>query len=65
MPGIKVRALANPGAARAIRDALLSLPDNERMFIISDPGIGEHRVFELHRSNKGNPKYDYETEPES
>jgi len=48
-----------------IRDSLLSLPDNERKFIISNPGTGEHRVFELRRNADGNPEYDYNTEPES
>lgn len=49
---------------KQLRDALLSLPDNERKFIITDPEGGEHKVIGLRRNEEGNIEYDYETESE-
>lgn len=43
-----------------IRNALLSLPDNERMFIITDPKLGQHRIISLRRNSSGNIEYDFE-----
>lgn len=39
-----------------IRDALLSLPDAERRFIITEPAAGEHKVYGIH-AEKINGKY--------
>jgi len=50
--------------ARQVRDLLLSLPDNERMFIMSDPKPGQHRVISIRRNASGNPEYDFEQTPE-
>lgn len=50
--------------AEEIRDMLLSLPDNERAFIISDPRPGQHRIISMRRNASGNPEYDYEQVPE-
>ncbi|MBA7506207.1 hypothetical protein ES706_04888 [subsurface metagenome] len=47
-----------------IRDALLSLPNNERRFIITDPETGEHKVIALRRNEAGNIEYDFESIPE-
>jgi len=53
------------GTPQEIRDALLSLPDGERKFIITDPGSGEHKIFSIRRNAGGNIEYDHEDEPES
>lgn len=50
--------------AKELRDLLLSLPDNERMFVITDPSSGEHRVMSIRRNQVGNIEYDYESVPE-
>lgn len=47
-----------------IRDALLSLPDNERRFIVTDPETGEHKVVAIRRNEAGNIEYDFESESE-
>lgn len=49
---------------QATRDALLSLSDNERGFIITDPSIEQHKVIAIRRNTSGNIEYDYEVEPE-
>jgi len=50
---------------RLIRDALLSLLDEERAFIITDPEPGEHKIFSFQRRNSTSlVEYDYETIPE-
>lgn len=46
--------------AEAIRDALLSLPENERQFIISNPESGEYKILAMRRNVAGNIEYDYE-----
>lgn len=46
--------------AEEIRDLLLSLPDSERIFIISDPKPGQHRVFSIRRNASNNLEYDFE-----
>ncbi len=48
-----------------IRDALLSLPEDERMFVVSDPTAGERRIYEFHRSVAGNLEYESKVEPET
>jgi len=47
-----------------IRDALLSLPENERGIVISNPAPGEHKIYGIRRNAEGNPEYDYNDEPE-
>lgn len=47
-----------------VRDALLSLPDNDRRFIVTDPEGGEHKVIAIRRNEEGNLEYDYEDSPE-
>ena len=53
-----------PASPENIRDALLSLPDNERRFIITDPETGEHKILSLRRNQNGNVEYDFENIPE-
>lgn len=47
-----------------VRDLLLSLPDNKRIFIISDPKLGQHKVISIRRNVSNNVEYDYEKVPE-
>lgn len=44
----------------SIRDLLLSLPDSERRFIISDPLPGQHRILSIRRNISGNLEYVFE-----
>lgn len=46
---------------KEIRDALLSLPDNERKFIVTDPKTGEHKVLSLRRNADGWIEYNFES----
>jgi len=39
--------VTKPMTPEQIRDALLSLSDSDREFIITNPGVGEHKVFSL------------------
>lgn len=48
-----------------IRNALLSLPDNDRKFIITDPKPGEHKIIALRRNGGQVVEYDFEGVPES
>ena len=48
--------------AEGIRDALLSLPDSVRVFIVSDPSAGEHKILGIRRNANGNLEYEYEAE---
>lgn len=43
-----------------VRDMLLSLADDERMFVTSDPKPGQHKVISVRRNASGNLEYDYE-----
>lgn len=54
----------NPDTPEEIRDMLLSLPDNERRFIITDPQADQHKVIAVRRNPAGNLEYDYEGVPE-
>ena len=47
-----------------IRDALLSLPDNDRRFIVTNPSDKEHKVIAIRRNEAGNLEYDFEDESE-
>ncbi len=48
-----------------IRDALLSLPVEERGFIVSNPASGEHKVFGIHwDENLRKVAVEKSTEPE-
>lgn len=51
-------------APKQIRDALLSLPDNDRKFVISDPESGEHKIIAIRRNSSNIVEYDYEEIPE-
>lgn len=46
--------------AEEIVGLLLSLPDDKRMFITSDPKLGQRRVISVRRNASGNFEYDYE-----
>lgn len=59
--GARVTGVMTPGQ---IRDALLSLPDNDRKFIITNPDPGQHKVISLKRISNDNIAYDFETVPE-
>lgn len=53
--------------AEKLRDLLLSLPENERMFVTSSPEAGKHRVYNIHGRKVGDkyqPVIVYETVPE-
>jgi len=54
----------NPDTPEEIRNMLLSLPDNERRFVITDPEVGEHKVIAVRRNPAGNLEYDYEGKPD-
>lgn len=47
-----------------IRNDLLSLPDNDRAFIYTDPEANEHKIITMARNQDGLVKYDYESEAE-
>lgn len=65
MASIKVRGGAGEAMTpEQIRDSLLSLPDNERKFVISDPESGEHRIIAIRRNIGNIVEYDYEGEAE-
>ena len=63
MASINVRGLLTP-TPEQIRDALLSLPDNERKFVITNPRAGTHKIVAIRRNGSGNVEYDYENIPE-
>jgi len=44
-----------------IRDLLLSLPDSERKFVVTDPSTHEHKIYSIRRNANGNLEYEYET----
>lgn len=48
-----------------IRDALLSLPEDTRKFVISEPEQNEKKIYELHFNASDNLEYNRKTEPES
>ncbi|MBA7559937.1 hypothetical protein ES708_01555 [subsurface metagenome] len=47
-----------------MRDALLSLPPGERVFVITNPDEGEHKIIAIRRNSGEQVDYDYEDEPE-
>ncbi|GAJ03012.1 unnamed protein product [marine sediment metagenome] len=51
--------------AEAIRDALLSLPANERGFIATAPGSGGFRVVSIQRKASGETEYKWSDVPEA
>lgn len=55
---------ANQMTPKEIRDALLSLPDSERKFVVTDPETGEHKILSLRRNADGRVEYDFESVPE-
>lgn len=61
---ILVQQYAGKMGPKEIRDALLSLPDNERKFIVTDPATGEHKILSLRRNADGLVEYDFESIPE-
>ena len=46
--------------AEQVRDALLSLPENERKFIITNPNTGQYKVLAIRRNSEGEVEYDFE-----
>jgi len=58
-PGVEVEI----EGATEIRDALLSLPDNERIFIISTPPSGQRAIYNLRRNAAGFIEYECDTTP--
>ncbi|MBA7638108.1 hypothetical protein ES703_45760 [subsurface metagenome] len=61
---VRVFSDTPPMTPEQIRDSLLSLPDNDRMFIITDPEPGEHKIIALRRNSGRIVEYDYEGVPE-
>lgn len=59
----KINGVSNL-TAEQIKTALLSLPDNERKFIITDPSTNQNKIIAIRRNEVGNMEYDYETESE-
>jgi len=53
-----------PMRPEQVREALLSLPENERSFIISDSKPGQHKVIAIRRNTGNVLEYDYEEETE-
>ncbi len=55
MPTVVQKAMKPPILVRLtseeVRDLLLSLPDNERKFIITDPRPGENKIFSIARDS--------------
>jgi len=49
---------------KAIRDALLALPDSERALVITNPESGQHKIIGIRRNNNDLVEYDYEGVPE-
>lgn len=47
-----------------IRDELLSLPDNKRELIVTDPKPGQRRIIGIRRNENDNLEYDFEDVPE-
>jgi len=47
-----------------VRDALLSLPDNQRKFIITNPNGGQYKVLAIRKNGEGELDYDFEDVPE-
>lgn len=65
MGAINVRAGGGIMTPEQIRDALLSIPDNDRRFIITDPEAGEHKIYSFQRRNSTSlVEYDYEGIPD-
>ena len=54
----------SPLTAEQIRDALLSLPEGERKFIITNPNGGEYKVLTIRKNGEGALDYDFEDVPE-
>lgn len=55
-----------PITPEQIRDKLRSIPDGDRVFIITDPEAGEHKIYSFQRrSSTSLIEYDYEGVPES
>lgn len=59
-PAEKVEPSSVVISPEMIRDALLSLPDAERAFIVSDNKDGDHKIYSIRRNAAGNIEYDYE-----
>lgn len=51
--------------AELIRDSLLSLPDEERTFIITGPGSGDFRIISIERKASGEIEIKYSDVPEA
>ena len=47
-----------------IRDALLKLPPDKRVFVVTNPKKGERKIVAIRRSSGDTIDYDYESEPE-
>lgn len=59
--GLKVAGAMTP---EQIRDALLSLADNERKFVITEAEAGERKIVSIRHNAAGHIEYDAETLPE-
>ncbi|MBA7672695.1 hypothetical protein ES703_80881 [subsurface metagenome] len=47
MPDSGLRIAGGAMTPAEIRDALLSLPDNDRKFIVTNPRPGENKIFSI------------------
>jgi len=47
-----------------VRDALLSLDEQDRKFVVTNPDTGQHKVLAIRRNSNGNIEYDFENEEE-
>ncbi|MBA7579910.1 hypothetical protein ES708_21791 [subsurface metagenome] len=47
-----------------IRDALLKLPPDKRIFVVTNPKKGERKIVAIRRNTSDTIDYDYESEPE-
>ena len=48
-----------------IQTDLKGMADADKEIVFSEPEVGEHKVYGLHRNAAGNPEYDYEDVAES
>ena len=52
-------------SAAEIQTDLKGMADADKEIVFSEPEVGEHKVYGLHRNAAGNPEYDYEDVAES
>lgn len=60
LTGIEEGATADQTGAE-IQTAIEGLADADRKIMVSEPLIGEYKIYGIHRNAAGNIEYDYET----